>query len=83
MAEVKFGTKQLKNPTPLSRSKPIDIFSGIAGVVIGWLGTAPYIPSHVTNVLVSVLGLLISVAQVLKPFWGVPAEEVTEEEKPE
>ena len=84
MATVKFGTKQLQNPTPSGHSKVIDLFTAVAGVVIAWLVTATYIPNSVSNVISSILGLLIGVAQAVKPFFGVittqhdiPKEDVT------
>ena len=71
MTNVKFGTNQLGNPTPSRIGMGLDIFTGVAGCVIAWLTTAAFIPSTVSNVLSSILGLLIGISQVIKPFFGV------------
>ncbi len=84
MGQVKFGMAQLDNPTPSNRSKPIDMFCAVAGVLIAWTTTAGFIPSEVSNVIASILGLLIGVGQAIKPFFGVvtrqqevPSEDVS------
>lgn len=90
MPEVKFGTGQLSNPTPSRVSKILDGFTGIAGVVIAWIGTADFISSYDAKVAQSILGLLVGIAQVLKPFFGVqtnqrnvPIDDVKEMKSPD
>lgn len=68
---VKFGRKQLKNPTPASWSGGINAFTVILGVIIAWLGTATYIPSNWITISQSIGGLLLALANGLKPFIGV------------
>lgn len=75
MSEVKFGREQLRNPTPSRVAKILDIFTGIAGVVVAWIGTADFIASYDAKVSQSILGLLIGIAQVLKPFFGVDTRQ--------
>lgn len=84
MANITFGKTGMSMPTPSWVAFWIDIFSAVAGVLITWLLTASYIPSNVSNIIGSILGLLLSIAQVIKPFFGVanapskvPVEEVT------
>lgn len=87
---MKFGTKQLNNPTPTKVSNFIQVFTIICGALVAWIATASFIPSNVATVIQSVLGLLLTMAQGLKPFFGVatsqqavPIDEVGEmEEKP-
>lgn len=87
MGQVKFGTKQLKNPTPANHARVIDITSAVAGGLISWMTTATYIPNNVSNIISSLLGLIIVMSQILKPFFGVqmrqdevPVEDVVEVE---
>ena len=84
MTNIKFNAKQLKNPTPSKISNAINVFTVIAGVIIGWIGTADFVPIHTTSVVQSILGLLLGIANGIKPFFGVettkesvPIEEVT------
>lgn len=68
---IKFGTKQLQNPTPSQVANVIDIYCAVAGVLIAWITTAGYIPSNASNIIASILGLGIGICQALKPFFGV------------
>lgn len=84
MGQIKFGRAQLKNPTPANWSAAISVSTVILGAVIAWLGTATFIPVKVSTVLQSILGLLLTVANGLKPFIGVettkksiPVEDVS------
>lgn len=71
MAQIKFGTSQLSNPTPSKVSMGINIFIAVGGVIIGWIGTADFITSYNAKVTQSIIGLAVSLAVVLKPFFGV------------
>lgn len=86
---IKFGSKQLQNPTPANVARRLDIFCAISGVLIGYLTTASYIPNNISNIIAGILGMLIGVAQSLKPFYGVETtrqtvdiDNVVEMEKP-
>lgn len=89
MAQVKFGRKQLKNPTPSKLASGILLFTGISGVVIMWIPTATYIGVHTREISSSILGLLIAIGNFAKPFFGiqptqaqVEVSNVTEMETP-
>lgn len=71
----KFGRKQLGNPTPASIGFKITLISIIAATVQMWLGTANYIPNVVSNILISILGLIIALTNALRPFFGVQVDE--------
>lgn len=75
MAEVRFGTDQLRNPVPSKLAAGINIFTIITGCVIAWLGTANFVPAHLSTILQSVLGLLLTIANALKPFFGVETDQ--------
>lgn len=72
---VSFGAKQLKNPTPSKLSNVIQIFTVVASLVLAWIGTASFIPAYESGVTQSILGLLIGIANGLKPFFGVETSQ--------
>ena len=90
MANFKFGRQQIGKPTPASIGFKIMLVSIIAPIIQVWLGTASYIPNTVSNIIVSLLALIIAIANALKPLFGVdvptetvPSEDVKEvEDKP-
>lgn len=90
MANFKFGRQQIGKPTPASIGFKIMLVSIIAPIIQVWLGTASYIPNSVSNIIVSLLALIIAIANALKPLFGVdvptetvPSEDVKEvEDKP-
>lgn len=71
---ILFGTKQLKNPTPSRVGNFIQVFTVISACVLAWIGTASFIPAAPSSVIQSILGLLIGIANGLKPFFGVKPE---------
>lgn len=86
---VNFGRSQLKNPTPSKLSGWVKAFTVIIGIVIGWIGTAPFIPSGTSTNIQSVLGLLLAIGNGVLPFFGVetsqqnvPIDQVAEMEEP-
>ncbi len=87
MADFKFGRQQIGKPTPASIAFKITVISIVFPVVIIWLGTASYIPNSWSNIISSILSLLVAVANALKPLFGVavdsksvPTEDVKEVE---
>ena len=75
MSDVKFGKKQYSNPTPTTVNNIVQVFTVIAAALLAWIGTASFIPANVSTVLQSILGLLITIANGLKPFFGVETNE--------
>lgn len=71
MADISFGRKQLRNPTPANVGSIIAVFTIIAGIILGWIGTAQFIPAGLSSTIQSILGLLIAIANGVKPFFGV------------
>lgn len=87
MAEVKFGRKQLENPTPKGVAFKINVAMAIATAVSGWVSTTPYIPSKPSSLITSLLSLVVLILMSIKPFYGVetskssvPIEDVGEME---
>lgn len=79
MAEVKFGRRQLTNPTPKGIAFKFNVAIAIATAVSGWVSTTPYIPSQPSSLITSLLSLAVLILMSLKPFYGV---ETTEKEVP-
>lgn len=84
MADVKFGTKQLNNPTPSNINLWVRVFTVAAGVFMGWMATASVMGPNTKDILNSILGLLIGLVNGVAPLFGiditsksVPAEKVT------
>lgn len=86
----KFGRRQIGKPTPASIAFKITVISVIAPAIQIWLATATYIPNKWSNIIGSLLGLVILISNALKPLFGVeiksnevPIEKVKEiEDKP-
>jgi len=72
---MQFGRKQLKNPTPSIVGNVIQVFTVIAACVLAWIGTASFIPAAPSSVIQSILGLLIGIANGIKPFFGVKTDD--------
>lgn len=79
-----FGTDQLKNPTPSKVNLWVRIFTVIASAFIGWMQTSNLIGPHSQNAISSLLGLGVTIANLIGPFFGVetvgstvPADKVT------
>ena len=79
MSAIKFGIKQLKQPTPANWSNGINIFTIVASTILVWIGTPNFIPLGLSSVIQSILGLLIGISNALKPFIGV---RITQKEIP-
>lgn len=88
MGEIKFGSRQLKNPTPHNVSMLFDFMAGALGIIGGFVTTAAFISHNVSDVVSSVISaLLIPLLLLGKRFFGVttapeavPSEQVTEME---
>lgn len=77
MADIKFGKAQLKNPTPSKLVDMIQVYTVVASIVLAWIGTANFIPLHLSGVLQSILGLTVGLANGIKPFFGVVTNQET------
>ncbi len=74
---VLFGAKQFNRPTPTNWANNIQVFTVIAAIVLAWIGTANFIPIKLSGILQSILGLLIAIANGLKPFLGVATSQTS------
>jgi len=84
MGEVKFGTKQLSNPTPSKVNLWVRVFTVAGATFMAWMATASVMGPNTKDVVNQILGLLLGLANGLAPLFGVeingqsvPAEDVT------
>lgn len=84
MAEIKFGARQISKPTPANINLYVRIFTVTASAFIGWMQTSNLIGPHSQNAISSILGLCITLANLIAPLFGVeiqssvvPADKVT------
>ncbi len=89
MAEIKFGTKQIKNPTPASLDRGIKVFMVFSSAFIAWMPTNNLVPTNVQNVITPILALMMTLALGIAPLFGIetdrktaPMEDVTTMETP-
>jgi len=72
---IKFGSKQLNNPTPHNVSMLFDFLAIICGIVGGFLTTASFIPHSVSDPLsTTITALLIPILLAAKRFFGVEVD---------
>lgn len=90
MGEVKFGRRQLVNPTPKGIAFKLNVVMGVCTAVSGWISSAAFIPAKPSTVISSLLSLVVLICMGLKPFYGVetaqadvPIEDVGEMEAKE
>ena len=81
---IVFGKSGMSMPTPSGVSNGLNITAAVCGALVSWVTTVSFIPSNVSNIIASILGLIITLSLTLKPFFGVsgmpakvPLEDVT------
>jgi len=84
MANISFGASSFNKPTPSRLNNWIQIFTVVGSLILAWVGTANFIPAKESGIIQSILGLLIGIANGIKPFFSVdttqtsvPIEDVT------
>lgn len=91
MADIKFGTSQIKNPTPSRINMLVRVFNVVSGVFMGWMMTVPngMIGNKTQGYVSSILGLSIALVNGVAPLFGieldrktVPSEQVTAMSEP-
>lgn len=88
---VKFGRQQRGHPTPAVISNRIDFICTALGIISGWMITASYIPTTLSDIFSGVATmLLIPLLLNIKKYFGVeitekkiPIEEVAAVKEPE
>ena len=74
MSKIRFGGKQLKNPTPASFERFVKMWIGITGLFLAWMPTNNIVPIEFQEVFTPINNLLNSVFIFLLPYFGVKVE---------
>ncbi len=89
MAQINFGARQLKNPTPAKVGRIVTVMSIVLGIFIGWSSSTNIIPHPADDYVSGIGGLLLALCNGLKPLFGVEisqatvaTKDVTEVDKP-
>lgn len=71
MADIKFGAAQVRNPTPSGINLWVRVFTVTAGIFLLWMPSSGLFNQHVQDVVNSLLGLLLALANGLAPLFGI------------
>lgn len=77
MALIKFGVRQLRNPTPASFERNVKIFIGVTGLLLAWMPTNNIVPHNIQDVITPITNLTNSILLFLLPYFGVKVETAT------
>jgi hypothetical protein len=77
MAEVKFGTGQLGNPTPAKLERNVKIFIGVCGLILAWMPTNNIVPKNVQDIITPIANLINSILIFMLPYFGVQVDRKT------
>jgi len=77
MADIKFGAAQVKNPTPSGVNLWVRVFTVSAGIFLLWMPSSGFINQHWQDILNSLLGLLLALANGLAPLFGIQLQSNT------
>lgn len=72
MADVKFGWRQIINPTPASLNRAVRAATVIIATFMAWMATASVMGVHTKDILTQILGLVLALINGLAPLFGVP-----------
>lgn len=71
----KFGRRQTGNPIPASFAFWVRVYSAIMVAFMAWMPTAHFISHNFQDVSTSIIGLTVTIANIILPFFGVQVEE--------
>lgn len=83
MADIKFGTSQIGNPTPSKINLWVRVFTVVATTFMAWMATASVMGPNTKDILTQCIGLALALANGLAPLFGVevqgrvPSDRVT------
>lgn len=83
MADIKFGTNQIGNPTPAGINRWVRVFTVAAATFLAWMATANVMGPNTKDIVNQILGLFLGLINGLAPLFGVEvsgkvdAEDVT------
>ena len=75
MAEVKFGRKQIGNPTPSGVAFKLNIAIAICTATSGWISSVAFIPPRPSTITSSLLSLAVLILMGIKPYFGIESSD--------
>lgn len=70
----KFGRTQTKNPTPASFVFWVRVYTAVMVAFMAWMPTATFIPHNFQDITTSIVGLTVTVANILLPYFSVSTQ---------
>lgn len=74
MGEIKFGWRQIINPTPAALNRAVRAATVIIAIFMAWMATASIMGPHIKDILNQILGLVLALINGLAPLFGIPLE---------
>lgn len=74
MAEVKFGTSQVNNPTPSGINLWVRVFTVVAGAFIAWMATTNLMGPVTKSEVAGAIGLAMGIVNGIAPLFGVDVQ---------
>lgn len=74
-----FSRGSLRNPTPAGFVFWVRIYTTVMVAFLAWMPTATFIPHQFQDITTSIVGLTVTIANIILPFFGVdvkPDQEV-------
>lgn len=75
MTRVKFGRKQIKNPTPRGIAFRLKIAMAICTASSAWISSVSWIPAKPSTIISSCLSLFVLILMGIMPFYGIETDE--------
>lgn len=70
-----FGRKQAGNPIPAQFAFWVRVYSAVMVAFMAWMPTAHFISHNFQDIATSIIGLTVTIANIILPFFGVEVEE--------
>lgn len=67
----KFGRQENRNPTPAKFVFWVRIYTTVAVAFLAWMPTAEFIPHKFQDISTSIIGLTVTIANIILPYFGV------------
>lgn len=75
MAEIKFGWRQIINPTPAILNRGVRVATVIIAIFMAWMATASIVGPNTKNIWTQILGLILALINGIAPLFGIPLKD--------
>ena len=73
---IKFGSSQLKNPTPSKINMWVRVYTVVAAIFLGWMATVNFFGPNTKDLLNGVIGLTLALCNGVAPMFGIELNSV-------